>query len=78
MKLICEECGWLGQDSEMLKAPSPFDPEHTIVGCPRCREVETLVVACDEPGCSAKVTCGTPTPDGYRNTCGKHAPWRKP
>ena len=29
---------------------------------------------CDEPGCSAAVTCGTSTPQGYRSTCGKHRP----
>ncbi len=29
---------------------------------------------CDEPDCKRPVTCGTPTPKGYRHTCGTHAP----
>lgn len=29
---------------------------------------------CDEPGCKAWISCGTPTSTGYRSTCGKHAP----
>ena len=33
-------------------------------------------VRCDEPNCTAAVTCGTPTPDGYRRTCSKHQPGR--
>jgi hypothetical protein len=27
---------------------------------------------CDEPGCEKRVTCGTPTPKGYRSVCGEH------
>lgn len=27
---------------------------------------------CDEPGCSKRASCGFPTPDGYRRTCGEH------
>ena len=27
---------------------------------------------CQWPGCTDWATCGTPTPDGYRNYCGKH------
>lgn len=27
---------------------------------------------CDEPGCYKEVTCGFPTKDGYRSTCGEH------
>lgn len=29
---------------------------------------------CDEPGCKEEITCGTPTPTGYRRTCSTHAP----
>ncbi|MBI3936719.1 MAG: hypothetical protein HY323_07055 [Betaproteobacteria bacterium] len=29
---------------------------------------------CDEPNCHREVTCGTPTAQGYRHTCGKHRP----
>ena len=27
---------------------------------------------CDMGGCSSHATCGTPTPDGYKNVCGMH------
>lgn len=32
---------------------------------------------CDDPGCTARVTCGTPTDSGYRRTCSEHAPGRE-
>ena len=32
---------------------------------------------CDEPDCLEDVTCGWPSPNGYRNTCGKHAQFFK-
>lgn len=69
-------CGWIGTESEMLTAPNPFDPEDTLCGCPLCREVNNLRSCCDEPECFEPDTCGTPTPEGYRRTCGKHLPKR--
>jgi hypothetical protein len=33
-----------------------------------------VVAECDEPGRVRPATCGTPTADGYRNTCGQHQP----
>jgi hypothetical protein len=75
-KLICKECGWRGQESEMLLAPNPFDPEDQVCGCPGCKAVDSLLVACDELGCWQESTCGTPTPEGYRRTCGRHMPDR--
>ena len=38
---------------------------------------ESDFVLCDEPECEREVTCGTPTPDGYRSTCGEHMPRQK-
>lgn len=67
-------CGWKGQASDILTAPHPFHPNDTISGCPKCRDVETLECVCDEPGCWETVSAGTPTPEGYRSTCHKHAP----
>lgn len=29
---------------------------------------------CDEPGCKEPISCGTPTPTGYRRTCSDHYP----
>ena len=71
---LCQSCDWAGTDEELLRAPSPFDGE-IIVGCPKCKAVEDIVSACDEPGCDRPSTCGFPVPGGYRRTCGKHLLW---
>lgn len=75
-KLACTECEWHGEDTEVLRAPNPFadDDDEEMFGCPNCRSPDSMTVACDEPGCWEKVTCGTPTPAGYRSTCGEHRP----
>ena len=67
-------CGWIGPEDEALSAPSPFDTEDTVIGCPQCREINNLHKCCDEPECRERATCGMPTPTGYRRTCGKHLP----
>lgn len=74
-KVTCSERDWEGMISDALTAPNPFDPEDTINGCPQCHSVDSMVVACDEPGCWKPASCGTPVAEGpYRNTCGKHVP----
>lgn len=75
-KRTCSDwrCGWRGEESEILVAPDPFNPGSEITACPKCREIGTTRVACDEPDCWDESTCGTPTPTGYRNTCDKHQP----
>ena len=72
-KRTCTECGWKGHTHEVLGAGNPFDEDDVIVGCPKCRCVNTIKMCCDEPGCWALNDCGTPTPDGYRSTCGPHS-----
>ena len=75
-KVVCTEgrCDWHGWDWEMLSAPDPFNDGDTISACPACREINSVVVACDEPECWKEATCGMPTKAGYRQTCGKHRP----
>ena len=75
-KLKCMElkCTWHGLQERLLIASNPFNKNEEIYGCPKCQSINSLALACDEPGCWQSVTCGTPTEDGYRNTCGKHAP----
>lgn len=34
--------------------------------------LEGPALLCDEIGCDHEATCGFPTPEGYRRTCGKH------
>lgn len=75
-KLKCTECDRVWASSEILTAQNPFtqDESCTIAGCPECLAIDQFVTACDEPGCTETVSMGTPTPDGYRSTCYKHAP----
>lgn len=71
----CEDwkCGWRGRQKKVLKGRSPFSGEE-IEGCPRCLGIDCLEPVCDEPKCWQPTTCGTPTPEGYRRTCGQHCP----
>jgi phage FluMu protein Com len=70
----CETCREISLDANLLKAFNPFDRSEVIVGCPKCKSVNDFTAVCDEEGCVQQVSCGTPTPTGYRNTCSKHAP----
>ncbi len=75
-RYLCDNrhCDWIGDESEMLRAPDPFNEGDMLYACPKCRD-QSLVLACDEPGCKKQATCGTPTPEGYRRVCGDH--WRE-
>jgi len=75
-KVLCEDskCGWHGQLDETLEAPHPFIKDEKIRGCPVCLHPQDFFLACDEPGCWRQADCGTPTTDGYRQTCGRHIP----
>ena len=74
-KVVCEDrdCKWHGTDDHALRAKSPFSDD-MLIACPKCKQVWSLQVACDESMCWQIATCGTPTNDGYRRTCGKHVP----
>lgn len=72
-KVRCTECDWHGHENDMLMAPNPFDGAETVTGCPKCKSVDSMVCVCDETGCTKDVSCGWPSPQGYRNTCGAHA-----
>lgn len=68
----CEECGKIFEESEMLRAPHPFIPAAEVGGCPSCHEIDLFCMLCDEPGCQDPVSCGFPSPTGYRQTCCVH------
>ena len=72
-KVRCENCGWHGTLDQALHEKSPFS-EEMLDGCPKCKTADTLRLVCDAFGCAALSTCGTPTANGYRFTCGKHRP----
>jgi hypothetical protein len=75
---MCQSCDWIGGGAELLRAPNPFDPEENISGCPKCKAVEDIVSACDEPGCRREGSSGWPDGDGgYRRTCYEHSKWAK-
>jgi hypothetical protein len=74
-KFTCKECGKHCYESEVLHAPNPFDPTNILVGCPTCKQVNELLLVCDEPFCWKEATCGTPISNGgYRQTCFEHKP----
>ena len=69
----CNDCGWIGNDDELLSASNPFDPGvDVLIGCPHCKSVNSMERLCDAVGCTLHATCGTPSEDGYRNTCFTH------
>lgn len=72
----CESCNEIFPDTETLIAPHPF-ASGSISGCPRCKAAldSGAALVCDEPECTESVSCGWPSPDGYRNTC--HAHWKE-
>jgi len=77
MKMKCQErrCEWVGDKAEMLTAPDPFNEGEILRVCPMCKTLESSVLtACVEPGCNRIATSGTPTPSGYKTTCGDHIP----
>lgn len=77
-KVACTDrrCGWHGLFTQTLESVNPFDPEQNIYACPKCKTVQEFTVCCDEPDCWERVCCGTPTPDGYRQTCHEHRPFK--
>jgi hypothetical protein len=73
-KAMCPDCEWRGTSDLLLRAPNPFDSGDIAIGCPSCKALIMPTVACDEPKCWKEASCGTPTPEGYRQTCGAHTP----
>jgi len=37
-------------------------------------ELKKVLSCCDEPGCYEQISCGWPSENGYRSTCGNHYP----
>lgn len=71
-RCLCEECRAVFHADEVLHAESPFDASQ-IYACPRCKEVNHIIVACERDGCDKPATCGSPTKyGGYAHTCYEH------
>jgi hypothetical protein len=74
-RYICNECDHhLTSADQILRGPNPFDPDDVVLGCPACKSVNELARACYFEDCWQKVSCGTPTKDGYKWSCSKHKP----
>lgn len=74
-KFRCSECGCGVHEDGVLTAPNPFSEQpETMMGCPDCREANTMRRACDETGCFKEAGCGTPIPNGYKWSCFEHRP----
>ena len=71
----CVECNEIIQDADVLHAPNPFNAEERLVGCPQCKAAESLLRACDRPGCTEGFTCAWADGDEYRVTCYQHSKW---
>jgi hypothetical protein len=73
---ICDCCNKQVKNKDILSAPSPFDPEDTITGCPHCKIATGeggWTEKCEREGCKKTATCGVPMPDGgYLRCCGDH------
>lgn len=70
----CNGCRKTFDAREILSKPSPFDEDDTLEACPRCLQVGGMKQLCEAEGCFDEANCGSPTPDGYKFTCGKHLP----
>lgn len=74
----CKECKNVAPDSQLLKAPNPFDADEVVFGCPVCKAVDRFEEMCDVVDCNQSASCGTPiegTPS-YVRTCYLHWPNR--
>lgn len=72
----CENCNAVSLEHELLRAPSPFDQDDELIGCPVCKSCEGFTELCEMPDCEKPATCGGAFADGvYRRTCGQHADW---
>src|SRR4030043_13071 len=61
-KVVCStyRCDWHGLEEEILKSPNPFEVGETLYACPKCKEVGSVVIACDESECWKGAMGGTP------------------
>ena len=75
----CDECFMIMYEADVLVGENPFLKGDVIYGCPNCQAIDSFTQICDVDGCEDEATCGTPTKEGYRRTCGKHKPeaWHK-
>ena len=70
MRWLCQDCGTVTADADLLRAPSPFDSEKEMSGCPKCKFHDAFAAACE---ICDKRACGGRNVDGvYQMLCGYH------
>lgn len=73
---VCDVCFEEVMQKDILSAPSPFDPEETLNGCPYCKATTGeggWSEQCEVEGCKRGATCGTPLKTGgYLRCCWIH------
>jgi hypothetical protein len=73
-KYKCSNCPWQGEGLDLLVAPNPFDLDDDIVGCPKCKGINTMQTVCQEDNCWEIASSGVPFKNGdYKWLCHKHA-----
>ncbi|WP_345985302.1 hypothetical protein WCX49_11915 [Sulfurimonas sp. HSL-1656] len=72
-KYKCEECGHICEPVDILEAKHPFIDDEKVMGCPECREIDSLQKMCEVDGCNKVASCGTPASGGYLICCGEHS-----
>ena len=75
-KFKCKECGAIVAHDRVPEAVNPFNRHEMIFGCPECREVNSLIRACDVDGCNEVSSCvlrqDEITDTDYRFVCSFH------
>jgi hypothetical protein len=75
----CDECDHRLTKEAMvvhnIPHPKPGFASVPVHQCPECGAVGQFVNVCDEPECHKDASCGWPSPEGYRRTCGDH--WKR-
>ena len=72
-KMLCGSdwrvCRWRGKESELLRAPSPFDATIEITACPNCKEIGGCMQACETHDCWHEATVELITPECKKRIC---------
>lgn len=69
---VCDACGNICTENEILSADNPFLPGRKVRYCPNCKEAGTLSLKCDVDGCNEAVFTSWRHGERYRYTCMNH------
>ena len=76
LRKVMPRRGDLVSNTDWENAAHALREQGVIIECewcvPRHEWPCPTIPRCDEPGCEKEATCGWPSTDGYRRTCGDH------